>query len=96
LKETLAVGLFVIVSVYVAFSVANRIEFKQSVRSIESLRQEVRSKEIHFSDELVDTVAMYNMRIFAYQQYNKEWWADLAIPDDWEKVEMISIVEKEP
>jgi hypothetical protein len=61
---------------------------------IEQLRQDVKRVALDASEDVYGQAAQMNRIIVSYQAYNKKWWADLAVPDEWDSVRLIEIPEK--
>lgn len=80
-----------LVFVYTAGAVVAQMTFPGDLAQIEQLRRDVQRVNVAQSEDVIGQVTKWNQVIMSNKQYNKIWWADLTIPDEWDNVELIEI-----
>lgn len=80
---------------FVAYSVVtigNHVTAPNDIAVVTDTRIRVESGEQN--DTLTQLVIRCNQQITSFHEYNKCWWADIAIPDSWDEVERIEWPEE--
>ncbi len=86
---SISLGVFLLYSIAV---VGNHVTTPHTIALIIDTRTRVKDGEQN--DKLTGLVTRCNQRIANYQEYNKCWWADIAVPDAWDDVERIKWPEE--
>ncbi len=59
--------------------------------SIEQLRSDIANIDGPASEDVVGQATAWNQTIRSMQAYNDRWWGDPFIPDEWDRVSVLSI-----
>lgn len=81
----------ILVACYLCIAIAGQMVLPGELAQIEQLRRDVQHVNIQQSEDVIGQVTKWNQVIMSNKQYNKIWWADLTIPDEWDNVELIEI-----
>ena len=72
-------------------AILNRIVFPGQQAAIEQLRQDLRGLSPEQSEDAIGQAVIFNQKISAARRYNKNWWSDAFISDQWNGIEMLQI-----
>jgi hypothetical protein len=91
LKEGTVIIVIIVIMTYAVLCGVTRSKLPGEIAQIEQLRKDSAQVSIHESEDVIGQITQWNQEIISNQTYNKIWWADWVIPDDWESVEPIKI-----
>lgn len=74
-------------------SVVNRLNFPAEAAAIESLRADAALVCVSQSEDVVGQVTAANQNIAGWRAYNDNLLLDIFIPDGWDRIEPIAIVD---
>ena len=74
--------------------VAERMVLPGELAEIETLRWAARDISVLESEDVMGQVAEMNRHIAIKQTYNQLWWSAWAIPNAWDNVEPIEILDR--
>lgn len=91
MKETLVIIVIFLTISYAIICGITRMVLPGEVAQIEQLKKDSAQVSVQESEDVVGQITQWNQLIIRNQTYNKIWWADWYIPDEWENVELIKI-----
>lgn len=94
MEEVKAIGatLFVVLAiVYGTVCAVNQVGLHGALAEIEQLREDIRSTRTGNNEDVVGQATQWNQAIKRAQAYNRLWYLDLAVADEWDSVEPIQI-----
>jgi hypothetical protein len=85
-----------IASVPVVGAIGAAYNFPAELADIEQLRKDAAEVDGRASEDVIGQVTQVNRRIATLQQQNKMLLYAWAVPDGWDKVEMIPVPKEKP
>ena len=87
----IVITIVIVAFIYGILAVGGRVELPAKLARIEQLRSDVKKINSNNSEDVIGQVTFINQEIVEYKAYNKLWYFDLLIPDEWDSVQLIEI-----
>jgi hypothetical protein len=76
---------------YGVMFIAGRVDLHGDLAKIERVRVDVRNIDLNASEDAYGIAMAWNQKIVSKQAYNRVWYLDPLIPDEWDAVELIEV-----
>ncbi len=85
-------GICLVLSVFVI--IGAKLTVGSDIARVEQLRRDASKATTGNNEDILGQVTQWNQTIQSYHWYNKRWWADLYVPDEWDDVKVIEIPQQ--